>query len=151
MFIPIGDSGYVLTEPKDTHLFTIFQKLPTLNNNVDLRYQQDLDDDLRDIMKYLQGTETKNKVLKNHLDHFGKMYVIRDGVLKYYNGDTEVFVIPKQIRAALLYQYHDGILGGHLSTRKTLSRIKRKYYWPKMKKEVKEWSKDCKTCLTRKN
>ena len=50
-----------------------------------------------------------------------------------------------------MLQYHDGALGGHLSARKTFSRLKRKYFWINMKKDVKNWCDTCEICRTRRN
>jgi hypothetical protein len=81
----------------------------------------------------------------------GKKYFVHKGILKYFDGKNELLVIPKNHQQILMLHYHDGALGGHLSPRKTLSRLKQKYYWETMEQDVKEWCNTCKVCLTRKN
>ena len=45
---------------------------------------------------------------------------------------------------------HESLMGGHLATEKTLSKIQPKYFWRKMKENIEEWTKACNLCETRK-
>ena len=60
-------------------------------------------------------------------------------------------MIPENHKENVMMQYHDGALGRHLSLRKTMSRIKEKYYWEDMRKDITEWINSCQICATRKN
>ena len=86
-------------EERDTNqMFAIFRKLPSLRNNIDQRYQQNEDENLKEIMKFLQGETIKAGELRDHLLRQGKQYVMREGVHKYFNGEEETLVLPKQLR-----------------------------------------------------
>ena len=122
----------------------IFIKLPNLTNNIDMRKEQDLDPDLRLLITKVAERSSSTDAIDSH-------YEIEKGVLKYKTGEDALYVVPEHQRKTLLFQYHDGILGGHLSTRKTLSRLKRKYFWPTMAEDTKKWCSSCKICLTRKD
>lgn len=80
-----------------------------------------------------------------------KYKVNKDGVLIFSDSDNELIVIPNEYRKQLLLQYHDGALGGHLSARKTLSKITIKYHWPNIKQSVIDWCKQCAVRATRRN
>ena len=92
-----------------------------------------------------------DKEIIDHVKRNEKNYVIVKGVLKYLNAADELIVLPKKFRTEILVQYHDGALGGHLSYKKTLGRIRKKYYWPGMETEIKQWCNDCNLCATRRD
>ena len=128
----------------ESEVLTIIKNIPNSNNNIDLRREQDRDDELKEIM-------INCSTQRNNQSKISSQFEIENGVLKFNSGGILLYVVPKHQRKSLLLQYHDGILGGHLSTRKTLSRLKRKYYWPTMSEDTRTWCKSCTICLTRKD
>lgn len=56
-------------------------------------------------------------------------------------------VIPKELRPSILMECHDSKLAGHLSCRKTLDRVRRRYYWPKMRFDVRNHVAKCDICM----
>ena len=77
---------------------------------------------------------------------------LKDGILyresKKYG--TLGVVIPFCERRRILQQSHDEKTSAHLAVRKTLDRIKRKYDWPGMRRDVKVYVADRETCSKRK-
>ena len=59
-------------------------------------------------------------------------------------------VAPKQVRAQLLREAHDGITSGHLGVKKTLSRLRQRFYWVGLRKDVEEWCRACDVCSAKK-
>jgi hypothetical protein len=59
-------------------------------------------------------------------------------------------VIPFCERRRILQQSHDEKTSAHLAVRKTLDRIKRKYDWPGMRRDVKVYVAGCEACGKRK-
>ena len=55
-------------------------------------------------------------------------------------------VIPYSLRRALMKEYHDSPLAGHLAFLRTYLRIQDKFYWPEMRNEINMYCKDCETC-----
>jgi hypothetical protein len=49
-------------------------------------------------------------------------------------------------RKQILYEFHDSPVGGHRGMNKTYRAIKSQYTWPKMRREVEEYVKQCKSC-----
>lgn len=49
-------------------------------------------------------------------------------------------------KAAILKTYHDDPMGGHFGSRKTLEKIRRKFDWPGITKDVGDYCKDCLHC-----
>jgi len=50
------------------------------------------------------------------------------------------------VRTQVLRSHHDDPLAGHFGAKKTLALIQRKYYWPRMVQDVKEYVATCATC-----
>jgi hypothetical protein len=50
----------------------------------------------------------------------------------------------------VLYEFHDPSVGGHRGMNKTSCVIKSQYYWPNMRREVKEYVKQCRSCQVNK-
>ena len=59
-------------------------------------------------------------------------------------------VIPMSLRPAILRSFHDSSIAGHLGEMKTYERIRSKYYWQGMHKDVEAWVKTCPQCSGRK-
>ncbi|GBM68170.1 Retrovirus-related Pol polyprotein from transposon 297 [Araneus ventricosus] len=78
----------------------------------------------------------------------GNAYAIRDGVLthtEYICGEkVRQVVLPKCKRDEVLRVAHEIPLAGHLGEQKTKQRIKYSFFWPEIKKDVKEFCQTCK-------
>ena len=60
-------------------------------------------------------------------------------------------VVPKSKITAVLKRYHDHKLAGHLGITKTLNRIKARFIWPKMEKDIYSYVSTCDVCQKRKS
>jgi hypothetical protein len=49
-------------------------------------------------------------------------------------------------RKQILYEFHDSPVGGHRRMNKTYRAVKSQYTWPKIRREVEEYLKQCKSC-----
>ncbi|GBM76724.1 Retrovirus-related Pol polyprotein from transposon 297, partial [Araneus ventricosus] len=78
----------------------------------------------------------------------GNAYAIKDGVLthtEYICGEKpRQVVLPKCKRDEVLRVAHEIPLAGHLGEQKTKQRIKYSFFWPEIKKDVKEFCQTCK-------
>ena len=57
--------------------------------------------------------------------------------------------VPMTRREPILKLAHDSVYGGHLGERKTCQSIKFSFYWPGMKKAVREYVMSCQHCQLR--
>ena len=55
-------------------------------------------------------------------------------------------VAPVAKRKELMTLLHNHKMAGHLGTKKTYSRVKRRFYWPGCKRDVYHWCQKCHTC-----
>ena len=88
----------------------------------------------------------------SHLAQYIKegRFIIQDHLIYYKYEQREVPYVPATLRQRLLYEYHAGTCAAHLGSKKVLSALKRKYFWPSMKNDVFTYVHGCIPCLRRK-
>ena len=59
-------------------------------------------------------------------------------------------VLPPPLRYEVLVHAHDDLAGGHLGVFKTYEKLRDRYYWKGMYKDVEHWVRSCQDCSTRK-
>ncbi|RWS20487.1 integrase core domain protein-like protein [Leptotrombidium deliense] len=84
-----------------------------------------------------------------------KQYVDLDGRL-YHKIETDDEIrfrlcVPRSIRKELMAAHHSHLIAGHLGLTKTLEKIKRKYFWPHLRKDVVSHVQSCNDCQTKKS
>ena len=66
------------------------------------------------------------------------------------NDAEYLFLMPNILRKEVFHQLHGNITGGHLGRRKTYDKIRKRFYWCNMHKDVSYWCRICSTCGSRK-
>jgi RNase H-like domain found in reverse transcriptase/Integrase zinc binding domain len=69
---------------------------------------------------------------------------IQDGIL--FHNDLIYVPDDDSLKLRLLRAHHDDPLAGHFGTTRTLELLTRNYYWPSMRKYVKEYIRSCDVC-----
>ncbi|KAL5018859.1 hypothetical protein ScPMuIL_004581, partial [Solemya velum] len=59
-------------------------------------------------------------------------------------------VLPKALTPYVLGQLHDSPTGGHLGIKKTLCKVRQRFFWHGLRKDVENWCRKCDTCAARK-
>lgn len=129
----------------------------------DLQREQRKDPQSIPIMQYLEAgilpvNSNRSNIVKNDAQH----YILLEGILHHKwlptdrdkpQADTADFrpVIPVSLRPAILRSFHDSSIAGHLGEAKTYARIRNRYYWQGMYKDVQYWIKTCQHCSMRKS
>ena len=57
-----------------------------------------------------------------------------------------VKVVKQGEEGALLYLYHNDPTAGHLGEKKIMDRLKRNFFWPNMRQDIKEYIQTCYRC-----
>ena len=60
-------------------------------------------------------------------------------------------IVPKNLVEDILTYYHNAMPNGHQGIVKTFNKIREKYYWPKMQKDIYEFVSICDTCIRNKS
>ena len=66
--------------------------------------------------------------------------VTQKGLIEY---KELIYVSNRHIRDQLLQNYHDLPTGGHQGVERTYERLSENYYWPNMRKQVKDYVRTC--------
>ena len=85
----------------------------------------------------------------------GSEMCIRDRYLPGYLRKRSTFcdqlVLPQALTGLVMHAYHDHVLsGGHVASRPTYEKIRQKYWWPSMNRDVRTWCQECQACQRRK-
>ena len=67
------------------------------------------------------------------------------------NSSWQQLVVPRTLREEIMQELHAGPLEGHLGVDKTVAKIKERFYWPGMYRDVEQWIRTCASCATRKS
>ncbi|UYV69577.1 hypothetical protein LAZ67_6004008, partial [Cordylochernes scorpioides] len=122
----------------------------------------DEDDDIPSItaLTCFEAEQRKDpKICKliKETERFGaesKGYEMLKGTLYKKNfdplGNQHLLVIPKHLRLELLKSLHDAPTAGHLGFSKTYERVKNKYFWPGLLRDIRKYVAHCKECQRKK-
>ena len=77
---------------------------------------------------------------------------MKNGILGLLNnsdeGATTTFraIVPKRDRQRILELAHSSAGGGHFGVQKTLNKLKQRFHWTRMTRDVRDWCEKCPTC-----
>jgi len=122
---------------------------------------QSKDQSIAQLVKYLQtgelpGNSSDDRKLISKVDQ----YVLQDGILYHLHSPTAPFrrqetrcqlVIPRNLIDEVLASMHDDITAGHLGVAKTYDKIRQRYFWEGMYKDIAHWIGTCKDCASKKS
>ena len=130
----------------------------------DLREAQLADDTIRWIINAKEKDDPrpgwgevaqKSAAVKTYWAQWSQLEV-NDGVLyrRWESDDgesvTRKIVMPEKLRKDAIRDVHDGPLGAHLGQRKTLAKLKGRFYWCGMTADVRSFIRMCNLCARRK-
>ena len=93
---------------------------------------------------------SRTMILKKTDELKGSGYLVEDGLL-YKTWGKEVitkklYYIPSSIVEQLLNSYHTTHWAGHFGFRRTYGKLIERYWWPKMKMDIREYIHQCSKC-----
>lgn len=116
-----------------------------------LAQQQRQDSELQPLIEYLE--RRRQQPPRQFARHVSSFCLRSDILYKRNFHPTEtvfLLVVPASLRDDILRACHDEPTSGHLGFTRTLARIKKKYYWRKLTKSVKQYVRTCRDCQRRK-
>ena len=60
-------------------------------------------------------------------------------------------VVPQRLARDILTKLHNSPVGGHLGIKKTLEKVRQRFYWVKQREDVVQWCQSCPVCASRKS
>ena len=158
-----GRDSHVTQSPTEVAAASILQPLQNTSSG-DLRDAQ-LADPLLGAL--LRGKEAGDKPSVEQLGAASRasrrllqlwdQLVVKEGILcrRFESPDGSSaalqIVVPPTLREEVLTDLHEGALGGHLGSDKTLCRLRERFYWPGYHNDVRDWCSTCGVCASRKD
>ena len=75
-------------------------------------------------------------------------FVVIDDLL--YTTDHRLYVTPS-LRPSIIQEAHDIPISGHLGATKTIARLSRHFYWPRLPRDVRQYVSSCPLCQANKH
>ena len=130
------------------------------HETISISEYQSNDPILKKVISWVQTKQKPPWEEISHLDATSKYYWARFDSLIYerdilyhkWEDSSPKFqaVVPSSLTEEVLRGAHDSLSGGHLGIKKTLSKIRDKYMWHHMAKDVKHYCQLCDKCAARK-
>ncbi|GBC15302.2 putative integrase core domain protein [Rhizophagus irregularis DAOM 181602=DAOM 197198] len=96
-----------------------------------------------------QDEKEYDKILKNIEKE--EKYVQENGVLYKIKDENKFRVIRRFELEGIMYMMHDHELSAHFGIQATYEKVKEKYWWKNMKRDVEKYVKSCDNCQRRNN
>ena len=93
----------------------------------------------------LQENDEEAKLLRGSAG-FPKGWKEFEGVFQYWG----LLYVPENIRFKVIICHHNDLLAGHFGINKTRELVDRKYYWPSLRRDIKNYVRGCDVCLASK-
>ncbi|KAL3220845.1 hypothetical protein MRX96_005282 [Rhipicephalus microplus] len=101
-------------------------------------------------LREFQERDTDCKRFREEAKHKSSDYEIENDILvkKSIEGGRvrRRVIIPAALRSSVMIVFHDN--NGHIGVEETRDLIQRKYWWPLMRKDIREYVDSCHTCQT---
>ena len=94
----------------------------------------------------IDGQTAKRVVLES------KQFELIDGLLHREDPSCPgrwCLVVPKELRPQLLEEAHSCLFAGHFSEKKVYHKIRVSYWWPGLRKDVRQFCRSCLNCVSR--
>ncbi|GFU08585.1 transposon Tf2-9 polyprotein [Trichonephila clavipes] len=149
------------------HDFDVKYKTGKKHSDADALSRNPVEEETETSDKFLAVTTSMNLAMEQKKDQdLAKLKLLSnsskneefrfiDGILcrKNFDPDGKLWlpVIPKHLRADILRHFHDAPTAGHLGFAKTYDRIRKRFYWPGMYRNVVRFVMHCRECQRRKS
>jgi hypothetical protein len=89
-----------------------------------------------------------DEILKN-IEKYKEKFKVRDGKLYRLKDEKELRVIRRYELEGLMYLMHDHELSAHFGSKVTYEKVKEKYWWKGMIRDIEGYVKTCDSCQRR--
>lgn len=111
-----------------------------LNISAGTQLLADIFEATKEDAEYRRLLKLKAEVLSQRQLRVHRGLIVKDPGERVYVPDD------RRIKALILAECHDAKMSGHLGSEKTIEQVKRRFYWPKMDAEVKQYVTSCDSC-----
>ncbi|CAF1237173.1 unnamed protein product [Rotaria sordida] len=124
---------------------TDISKLTSDSLNTSVEENRKIPFSAEELIQAQQNDNYAKNILNNIKKH--KNYIIKDNLLMHRSNPPVPYVPPSDFRKIILQTYHDTAANGaHFGRDKTIHKIKQRYFWPSMYKDINNYIKSCIPC-----
>lgn len=129
--------------------------------NENLKKAQEEDEDLRLLLDWKRSGNKPNwndvsacsPVTKSYWAQWDSLVLEKEVLYRKWesNNGKEVtlqIIVPRSMVPSVLKHIHDGTSGGHLGVKKTLVKVRRRFYWVHCREDVEDWCRKCTACAS---
>lgn len=118
-----------------------------------IRRELSTDADWEHVIGWVTGKVLPATVRQKNI---ASQYVFKRGLLyRWVTGETgamrQALVVPSGLRSLALHNAHDVRVSGHQGVARTYKRLRGRYYWNTMLRDVKDYVSSCTTCASMKS
>ena len=103
-----------------------------------------------DLSRYNVNETCQKLINDGDLLEIDDALLYRQWVAKNKHSPLWLIVAPEALRRTLFYHLHKARTTGHLGTTRKLEEMHRRFYWPGLERDVRNWCRWCVTCAKRK-
>src|SRR6266542_4403539 len=104
---------------------------------------------IQQIQNNSQNERQKNSTIDKGKILYHCKYKLKEGKLVKIKLNKELKVLKRNEIEPILSLAHEHLLSGHFGLEATLDKLKKRYYWPKMKNDIKSYIQTCDQCQRR--
>lgn len=108
--------------------------------------EQNKDDELRLLRTAIKEKNSSHPELSKFRPSFPSLRIIEDVVYQVKKDGQMVVVVPQHMRQGVLGLIHNGVLAGHFGVSKSYAALKRRYFWPNMLQDIRNFIDSCTDC-----
>ncbi|CAF4618507.1 unnamed protein product, partial [Rotaria sp. Silwood2] len=124
---------------------SLIPNLSNLSSNTSTTENRILPLSIKELIQAQQNDNYATNILNNIKKY--KNYMIKDNLLMRRCKYPVPYVPQGDLRRTILHIYHDTTANGaHFGRNKTLHKIKQRYFWPSMYKDIENYIKSCIQC-----
>ena len=130
----------------------------------DVGKAQEQDPQISVIRNWKQSSEVRpswrevshqNRLVKTYWSQWDRLVLVDNVLYRLWweQGKTQPryqLVLPEGLRDLALSQLHSQASSGHMGVRRTIARVRRRYYWTGYKSDISDWCSKCEVCQKRK-
>lgn len=149
-------------EERETSLVKVLRtdNLGTEWSNEEMKLAQQEDNDIRPILNWLKAGTSKpqwsdvaslSPATKSYWAQWDSLTIYNDLLCRKWentrgNNSHLQLIVPKSRVPNVLKMFHDGTSGGHLGVKRTLMKVRERFYWNHCRDDVEDWCRKCTSC-----
>ena len=112
-----------------------------------IREEQAHDEECKNLRAIIE-----KKVEPGRKEKFAENLSVHNDIIYFWKTeDAALIFAPTKMRKIIFEEFHGAASAGHMGVAKTFRRVRQRYFWPCMSRDIGHWIKECIRCQQRKS